>query len=94
MELMFVSDTAGAFILGASWAIILSVYNKISGSSEFARFGITDRSSIWIGFDILFVGIGCGLLVYLAGTYFSSFRYGLAGLVVGNIVYAIERKLR
>jgi hypothetical protein len=84
-----VGDATAAFLVGAGWAIILFVYGEYSSAGVLPRYEKTMRSAVRMGVDIAFIGGGTGVMLSLTNTYFSSFIYGLAGLVLGSIVATI-----
>ncbi len=83
------TDQLVAFCIGIIWAVILYVYRAAIGT-DIIRSLKNDRC--WRRYavvDILIVGGGTGVFLYLADSYLSAFVYGLAGVVLVTVVVAI-----
>lgn len=86
-----VNDSVTAFCIGAVWAIILIGYGAVL---DVGAVPLEDErvSKAHVLRDVLFVGGGTGVMVFLTDDYLSSFGYGIAGLVLVAVVAAIGRR--
>ncbi|WP_049924408.1 hypothetical protein [Halopiger djelfimassiliensis] len=74
-----VSDPLLATVLGVSWGLVLFAYGHIFDMGVCYLLEADGTSLIRGGIDILLVGGGTGLLVYLTDS-LSAVRYGIAGV--------------
>jgi hypothetical protein len=77
-----------AFLLGVAWATIVLIYQRIwdgrAGSGSFTALTIL---------DVLFIGGGTGIFLYLTDSYLSSFVYGLGGILFVIVVVTARKHL-
>jgi|AntDeeMetagen134_2_1112570.scaffolds.fasta_scaffold00609_4 hypothetical protein len=81
------SNLIGAFFVGIVWGICLFAYTTFldMGSISFLH----RHKYLATISDILIVGGGTGVMLYLTDSYFSSFAYGLAGLILASVASTI-----
>ncbi|WP_226480754.1 hypothetical protein [Natrinema amylolyticum] len=81
-------DPAVALCIGVLCGIMLHIYDFVLSSCVETH--INER--IITVLNILVIGGGSGVMVWLTDSYFSSFVYGLAGVVLVLIVVVIGQR--
>ena len=70
------------FLAGVAWAVILSFYRRFVLSSNPLLADTSKNSPLLIVVDILFVGGGTGVMLYLANNRFPDLAYSILGILL------------
>lgn len=87
-------ESVAAVCIGLGWGGIVFGYEGVKRTAIFRTLESADRSRWYVTREILFIGGGTGVMLYLTDTILSSFVFGLVGLSLVVVTVTLARYLR